>query len=156
MTTPRLSHGLVVVRVDVSRPIVPRKLRYRWYVIDHPWDITITTDCGVIRIHVAAGFCFDGRSGGPAIDWLVPNLGTTEEVWAWAVHDVLGHGVYGGFEFTNDCLYWILRNLAKYPHWKAEAVRAAVSLSDDWYGEPEPDDKSYPNLKLITVRHDAK
>lgn len=147
---------MTIHRLTISRPLVPRKLRYRWYVIDHAWDVVIHTDCGVIRIHVAPGFQFDGRSGGPAIDWLVPNLGTTEEVWAWALHDLLGHGIYGGFEFCNDCLYWVLRNLAKYPHWKAELVRNAVSISDDWYGEPGPDDKSFPNLKLMTVRHDAK
>lgn len=143
-------------RIHISRPLVPRKLRYRWYVIDHAWDVVIHTDCGVIRIHVAPGFLFDGRSGGPAIDWLVPNLGTTEEVWAWALHDLLGHGIYGGFEFCNDCLYWVLRNLAKYPAWKAELVRNAVSISDDWYGEPGPDDKSFSNLARITVRHDSK
>lgn len=147
---------MTIHRLTISRQLVPRKLRYRWYVIDHEWDVAIYTDCGVIRIHVAPGFLFDGRSGGPAIDWLVPNLGTTQEVWAWAVHDLLGHGIYGGFEFCNDCLYWILRNLAKYPHWKAEAVRVAVSASDSWFGEPVFDDRSYPNLALIHVRHYAK
>lgn len=146
---------IVILRIRVSRPLRPKRLKRRWYCIDHEWTVTIYTNVGVIVIHVAPGFLFDGRSGGPLLDCVAPNLGTTEEVWAWAVHDLLGHGIYGGFEFTNDCLYWILFNLAKYRSNRAELIYDAVSLYDDWYGEPEPGNRSYPNLALITVRHYA-
>ena len=145
-----------ILEIAVSCPLRPVRLKYRWYRIPHAWAVTIRTDCGVVRVHVNAGFLFDGRSGGPILDCVAPNLGTIEEVLSWAVHDLLGHGIYGTVGFANDALRWILRNLAHYSEARAGAVFGAVSAYTGWWGEPEPDDKSYPNLELITVRHDAK
>lgn len=79
---------MTIHRLTISSPPPPRKLRYRWYVIDHDWDVVIHTDCGVIRIHVAAGFLFDGRSGGLAVDNIAPNLGTQAETKRWLAHDL--------------------------------------------------------------------
>lgn len=87
------------------------------------------------------------------LDWLAPNLGTTQEVWAWALHDLLGHGVYGGYAFCNDCLRSVPREFAGYSKARAGVVYAAVSSCDDWYGEPAFDDKSFQNLEKIHVRH---
>ena len=145
-----------IMRIAVDRQLRPVRLAYRWYRIPHAWMVTIWTDCGVIRIRVAAGFLFDGRSGGPLLDYVAPNLGTTAEVWAWAVHDLLGHGVYGDVQFANDALHWMLLHSAFYTPERAALIVGAVSAYTGWWGEPEIGEKSYHNLRLITVRHDAK
>lgn len=145
-----------VERVLIDRPLRTLRRRYRWYCIPHAWNVTIWTDCGVIRIHVAAGFLFDGRSGGPLLDCVAPNLGTTAEVWAWAVHDLLGHGIYGDVQFANDSLHWVLRNEASYSKKRAALIVGTVSSYTGWWGVPELGDESYSNLQRITVRHDSK
>ena len=60
----------------------------RWYRIPHSWACEVITDCGRIRAEVGAGFLFDGRSGGLAVDILVPNLGTQAETKRWLAHDL--------------------------------------------------------------------
>jgi hypothetical protein len=95
---------------------------------------------------------FDGRSGGPAVDKVVPNLGTQAECKEWFKHDLFGHGLILSFEETNDMLRIGLRDNCGYTRSKAGAIHRAVSLSDDWFGEPQEGDRSYPNLKLIKAR----
>ena len=65
----------------------------RWYRIPHSWACEAVTDCGRIRAEVGAGFLFDGRSGGLAVDVIAPNLGTQAETKRWLAHDLWGHGV---------------------------------------------------------------
>jgi len=128
----------------------------RWYRIPHRWAVDAFTDCGRVHIDVDADFLFDGRSGGKAVDHVVPNLGTQAECKEWAKHDLFGHGLGLSFVETNDNLRMGLRDHCKYSRELAGIVHRAVSLSDDWFGEPAFDDKSYPNLAKIHVRHYPK
>ena len=128
----------------------------RWYMIPHSWACEVITDCGRIRAEVGAGFLFDGRSGGLAVDILVPNLGTQAETKRWLAHDLWGHGIALSFEETNDDLRMGLRDDCGYSRKLAGAIHAAVSASESWFGEPAFDDRSYPNLALIHVRHYPK
>lgn len=127
-------------------------LAVRWYRVPHPFAINAYTDCGRVHVEVGAGFLFNGRSGGIACDFVAPNLGTQAELGEWLKHDVFGHGVGLSFEETNDNLRMGLRDFAKYDREKAGLIHRAVSASDDWFGEPLPDDRSYPNLRLIHTR----
>ena len=139
--------------IKFSKDIILKPLADRWYEIQGAFSIVITTDCGVKRINVDEGFLFDGRSGGPVIDFIAPNLGTQEELKAWCLHDICGHDSTGfTFEETNDMLYTLLRRCG-YGWFRAKAIYTAVSLSDEWFGVPTIDDKSYTNITKIHVRH---
>lgn len=129
----------------------------RWYRIPHSWAADFYTDAGRIHVDVDKDFLFDGRSGPVLVDVFVPNLGTQEETKRWLNHDLAGHGVIGlTFEEANDDLRMGLRDYCDYTRKMAGAIHVSVSASDSWFGEPGPDDKSYPNLAKIHVRHYPK
>jgi hypothetical protein len=129
----------------------------REYLIPHPFRVELLTDgLGVIVYDVAGGFVFDGRSGGPMVDFIAPNLGTQEEAKAWLLHDINGHDVCLSFEEANQLLYDMLRKDCRYGYFRAKAIYCAVSASSSWFGEPKPGDLSYPNRGKIKVRHYAK
>ena len=142
-----------VLKVEFSRDILLKPISDRWYEIQGAFTIDITTDCGVKRINVDDGFVLDGRSGGPLVDFIAPNLGTQAELKAWTLHDICGHDLTGfTFEETNEILYMMLRQCG-YGWFRAKVIYAGVSISDDWFGIPVIGDKSYPNITKIHVRH---
>ena len=99
-----------ITKVEFSRDILLKPISDRWYEIQGAFSIDITTDCGVKRINIDDGFLFDGRSGGPMIDFIAPNLGAQAELKAWTLHDICGHDLTGfTFEETNEILYMMLR-----------------------------------------------
>lgn len=117
------------------------------------WDsvsLSVFTNQGNLHIATGPGFAFDGRSGPSIIDWYVPNLGTFEERICWFVHDCNGYGQDLSFKDTNVLLYVMLRDLCRYRKTKATMIQLAVSLSDDWYGPPRPDEWCYQNRKLVS------
>lgn len=124
----------------------------RWYQVPHAWAVDVFTDTGCVSVMGEPGFLFDGRSGGVCADLIAPNLGTQAESKAWFKHDVFGHGLILNFAETNDMLRIDLRDNCGYTRQKAGAIHKAVSISDDWFGEPLPGDRSYPNLKLMRAR----
>lgn len=142
-----------VIKIDFSRDISITPVADRWYRVNGAFTVDITTDCGVKRINVDDGFLFDGRSGGPMVDFIAPNLGTQAELKAWCLHDICGHDLTGfSFEETNEMLYMLLRQCG-YGWFRAKTIYTAVSLSDDWFGIPVIGDKSYINITKIHVRH---
>lgn len=124
----------------------------RWYEIPHAWAVDVLTDCGRISVVGEAGFLFDGRSGGVCADLIAPNLGTQAETKAWFKHDLFGHGLILDFEQTNEMLRIDLRESCGYSRERAGAIHKAVGVSDDWFGEPLPGDRSHGNLKLVKAR----
>ena len=142
-----------VLKVEFSRDILLKPISDRWYEIQGAFTVDITTDCGVKRINVDYCFVLDGRSGGPLVDFIAPNLGTQAELKAWTLHDICGHDLTGfTFEETNEILYMMLRQCG-YGWFRAKVIYTGVSLSDDWFGIPIIGDKSYPNITKIHVRH---
>lgn len=142
-----------VTKVEFSRDILLKPISDRWYEIQGAFTIDITMDCGVKRINVDNGFVFDGRSGGPMVDFIAPNLGTQEELKAWLLHDICAHDLVGfTFVETNEILYQLLRKCG-YGWTRAHMIWAAVSVSDSWFGVPVVGDKSYDNITKIHVRH---
>lgn len=125
----------------------------RWYEVPHWWAVDVFTDCGRIHAESEPSFFFDGRSGGVCVDLVVPNLGTQTESKEWLKHDLFGHGLILNFTETNDMLRIGLRDNCGYLRSTAGAIHKAVSISDDWFGEPTVGDRSFPNMRLITVRH---
>lgn len=105
---------------------------------------------------VDEGFLFDGRSGPRLADHVAPNLGTQAECKRWATHDLLGHDIGVSFVETNDDLRMGLRDDCSYSRERAGVIHRAVSLSSEWFGQPDFTDKSYPNLAKIHVRHYPK
>ena len=142
-----------VLKVEFSRDLTLKPIADRWYEVQGDFSINVTTDCGVKRINVDDGFLFDGRSGGPMVDFIAPNLGTQDELKAWCFHDICGHDIIGlTFEETNDALYMLLRECG-YGWVRAKIIYTAVSMSDDWFGLPVIGDRSYINITKIHVRH---
>ena len=117
----------------------------------------IHTNQGTLRVSLAAGFEFDGRSGPSIIDWYTPNLGTLYERLCWLTHDANGYGMELSFTDTNVLLFAMLRDLANYRTSKANVVQLAVSLSKSWYGTPDKSDWCYKNIdKVITIWEPSK
>lgn len=140
-------------KIEFSRDITIRPIADRWYRIDGAFTVDIyLKNEGVVHIRVDDGFMFDGRSGGPCVDFIAPNLGTQDELKIWLLHDLMGYDIYFSFKETNKILYDNLRNI-NYGWIKANAIWSAVSISDSWFGRPLPDSREYPNISKIHVRH---
>lgn len=140
------------MRIEFDKQIQLVPVSDRWYRIPYDINIDIYMDCGRKRITLYAGFCFDGRSGGPCADFIAPNLGSPKELQAWLIHDCMGYDIGFTFEETNQILYNNLRACG-YGWVRAKAIWAAVSMSDSWFGTPKEGDKEYPNLSRMYVRH---
>lgn len=142
-----------ILDIKFSRDITIRPISDRWYRIDGAFTIDIyLKDEGIVHISIDDGFMFDGRSGGPCVDFIAPNLGTQAELKAWLFHDICGYDIYFSFKETNKILYDTLRKIG-YSWFKANAIWSAVSISDAWFGMPVPNSREYPNLNKIHVRH---
>jgi hypothetical protein len=129
--------------------LVERKERNRLYQLSSTVEYTVKTDNGTLHVKTLPGFLFDGRSGPSIIDWYAPNLGTLEERLGWHMHDCLGYAQSLNFKDTNLMLKFWLRDMCCYSKAKSEIIRLAVSISDSWYGVPNPGDKFYFNLPLV-------
>lgn len=142
-----------VEKIEFSRDITLKPIADRWYRIDGAFTIDINLkDEGVVHIIVDDGFMFDGRSGGPCVDFIAPNLGTQEELKIWLLHDIMGYDIYFSFKETNKILYDSLRGIG-YSWIKANSIWAAVSISDSWFGMPLPNSREYPNYNKLHIRH---
>ena len=140
-----------VITGDIE--IIPRG--DRWYgcpnrVCTHLY----LTDGTRIVMESKPGFMFDGRSGGPLVDFITPNLGDQRHLACWWMHDIHAYALYLSFRETNDVLYQTLR-LAGDSWFQASLIESGVSISDSWFGEPLPTSREFPNLQLISVRHYA-
>lgn len=144
---------MTILDIKFSRDITIRPISDRWYRIDGAFTIDVyLKDEGIVRISIDDGFMFDGRSGGPAVDFIAPNLGTQAELKAWLFHDICGYDIYFSFKETNKILYDTLRKIG-YGWVKANAIWSAVSITDSWFGIPLPNSREYPNMNKIHVRH---
>lgn len=123
----------------------------RRYPLKGRVQLAIYTNQGTLHVTTAAGFTFDGRSGPKIVDWYAPNLGSLYEKLCWLTHDCNGYGQDLSFKDTNVLLYAMLRDIADYHPTKCAVIQLAVSLSDSWYGEPEPSDWCYANRKLVST-----
>jgi hypothetical protein len=143
-----------IYNVTYSSDIVIEPQGDRWYKIPHAFYYDMITEYGRIRISVYKDFMFDGRSGGNIVDFVAPNLGTQEEVKAWLTHDIGYYSSIGlSFEQTNELLYQMLRDCG-YGWFRARSIYTAVSMfGEGSFGEPKPNDKEYPNLAKIHMRH---
>lgn len=144
---------MIIEKIVFSRDISLKPIADRWYRIEGAFSINVyLRDEGIVRICIDDGFEFDGRSGGPCVDFIAPNLGTQDELKAWCFHDICGYDIYFSFKETNNILYNSLRKIG-YGWYKANVILAAVSFSDSWFGKPLPNTREYRNLNKIHVRH---
>lgn len=123
----------------------------RRYPLKSRVQLAIYTNQGTLHVTTAVGFTFDGRSGPKIVDWYAPNLGNLYEKMCWLTHDCNGYGQDLSFKDTNILLYAMLRDIADYRPTKCAVIQLAVSLSDSWYGEPEPSDWCYANRNLVST-----
>lgn len=121
----------------------------RVYPLPNPVEAHVLTDAGTLLARTEAGFKFDGRSGPSLVDWFVPNLGSFDERLGWWLHDALAYGQSLSFSNTNLFLKLWLRDMCGYGLVKRNIVHMAVSLTDDWYGWPTPDDTWYCNVGKV-------
>lgn len=133
--------------ISFSRDIIIKPIAERWFLIPHSFTVSIFTDCGIYRIKVKPGFMFDGRSGGPAVDCIAPNLGSQNEIKAWLLHDLMYYDIGFSFEETNLILYNTLRQIG-YGWFRAKLIYTGVSTSvaRTHFGEPKPTDKEFCNI----------
>ena len=99
----------------------------RLYKVSGGVTIDLVTDEGTLSFTIYDGFLFDGRSGGKLVDWVIPNLGTQDEVVAWLVHDVSFYPDTVSFELANDLLYLLLRRSGM-GRFRAGLVYRAVTI----------------------------
>lgn len=147
--------SLKVLRVEFSegRRLLSdlKQNRSRRYPLVGGVRYSVITNQGTLHVQTAPGFVFDGRSGPRIVDWYAPNLGNLYEILCWLTHDCNGYGQDLSFKDTNVLLYVMLRDLALYRPTKCAVIQLAVSLSDSWYGEPEPSDWCYANRSLVST-----
>lgn len=125
--------------------------KQRRYILNTPVFVTVYTDCGIFEARTERGFIFDGRSGPPLVDFIVPNLGSLGERTAFFLHDCAAYAGSLDFKNTNLLLKYFLRDMCGYSEFMSELVRKAVSISKSWYGYPKPNDEWYCNVgKVIT------
>lgn len=138
------------VRKEYLRELGPR----RFQLLRTVHIVLHTYDCGVLRLTIKAGFIFDGRSGGRGVDWLIPNLGTDDEIACWLAHDALFYAISLSFDTTNKILRQMLR-LAGYPRWKASLVHASVSkFGSSHFGANTPEEKLMADF--LDLKWDAR
>ena len=144
----------MIWRADVSRDITLMPIGDRWYRILGHFSIDIWGPFpGRKRIDVDDGFEFDGRSGPCMADIVMPNLGSQPELKCALVHDINAYDRSGlSFQETNALFRDMLQRVG-YGYMRRNLIWAAVSANDSWFGEPSPDDREYPNLDKIHVRH---
>ena len=107
-------------------PVKIYPVKDRLYRIASNAKCCIRTDVGCLIYTANIGFKFDGRSGGKLVDWLVPNLGTQQETWAWLCHDILYYDFDISFETANDLLRQQLVLDAGMSSWKAGLIKYSV------------------------------
>jgi len=73
----------------IAYPINLLAISDRKYKLETPVIIDYHTSEGVIRVIAEKGFETDGRSGGPIVDLLLPNIGKAEYRSAWLGHDIM-------------------------------------------------------------------
>ena len=117
----------------------------RWYPMKRDNTIWVVTNRGTLRYTYKRDFHFDGRSGGPLVDIVLPNLGTENDVICWLIHDLNGYATYLSFEDTNEMLRQMLRLSGKV-RLKASLAHWTVSRSRAWYGDPKRGDREYINI----------
>ena len=103
-------------------------------------------------VYLDPHFDFDGRSGGAAVDYIAPNLGTQAETKSWLLHDIMYYDVGFTFSEANDFLLTNLRKNCGYGWFKAHTIWAAVQLfGKSSFGTPKIADREYPNIARIHV-----
>lgn len=141
-----------IISFHASGPIEITPIEDRWYSLAKPVTIFVQTDGeGYIVYKFRKGFLFDGRSGGPLVDFWLPNLGNQRQLACWLVHDANGYATHLSFEDTNELLRQMLR-LAGVCRVKASAAKLAVSLTESWFGFPEKKDREYANIQGMAFR----
>lgn len=146
----------MIHRVDVSRDITLTPVGDRWYRVQGAFTVDIFTDFGRKHIMVDDGLMFDGRSGSSWIDALgiAPNLGTQAELKEFLTHDILYYDIGFTFEEANALLRDRLRSECGYGAIRAGLIYHAVqTFGRSHFGAPAPDEREYPNLAKIHVRH---
>jgi hypothetical protein len=140
--------NLVIYRWIAGHPVsddFDQKVPGRWYRMRRANTIWVVTNRGSLRYHYREGFYFDGRSGGPLVDIVLPNLGTEDEIICWLLHDLNAYGTFLGFSDTNEMLRQMLRKIGKCRA-KASLAHWTVSRSSSWYGEPKHGEREYINV----------
>lgn len=146
-----------ITKIEFSRDIVLKPIADRWYEVQGAFTVDLClVNEGVVHINIDDGFLFDGRSGGPIVDYFAPNLGTQQELKTFLLHDLLSYDIYFSFSENNEIFYNNLRNWCNYSWSKAKIMWAFVSISDSYFGIPLPDSREYSNIDRIYVRHYAK
>lgn len=85
--------------------IITKPIADRLYELFRPTRINIFTEKdGVISYEFDAGFIFDARSGGKAIDWLIPHIGSQSVLACWLAHDGGFYPHTLDFKTANDIL----------------------------------------------------
>jgi len=143
-----------IISCTFNRDILIKPIDDRWYEIPHKFQIKLDLGSVVKYVDVDAGFLFDGRSGGPMVDYFAPNLGTQEEIKSWLPHDIGAYDSIGlSFDENNELLHYNLRENAGYGWWSANTIKFFVGVSEGYFGVPLPDSREYSNIEKIHLRN---
>ena len=122
-------YGYEVTGEYAYKPIFDRVVQ-----LENPLTIKLLTSMGNFTFRLEKGFTWDGRSGGPLIDYLAPNQGKLSESLMWLCHDAGGYpDTLGSPDLDNQILEaWCLFN--GYTWLVRKAIRKAVDIAaKSWF-----------------------
>jgi len=129
--------------------IIIRPLKARWYEVVKDVLILIHLDDGTtIKLHIKAGFKFDGRSGGWIFDLLLPNLGNQRYCACVLVHDALCHEIGISYPMTN----WLFKGMlihAPVAKWRGKGAYKGISTGDWYFGAKTPQEVQNSTLCYV-------
>lgn len=117
----------------IAYPINLLAISDRKFKLQSPVVIDYHTSEGVLRFIAEKGFETDGRSGGPIVDLLMPNIGQAGYRNAWLAHDI-GYCLTDekgiSFELAND----LFRQALKLPKRFGGAGLSSIRAWMAWKG----------------------
>ena len=144
--------------VSFNQDVIIKPIEARWFQIPHPFEFKVYLEGqGVVTYNISEGFLFDGRSGGPLIDFVAPNLGNQEELKSWIAHDVMFYDK-GSFSFkeANEILIYQLKKYCGYGWFKRWLIARGVATAEHAFGVPIIGEKEFVNVGKIHIRHSDK
>ena len=139
---------LILHTVTLSEPIAYKPVKGRIVSLaNDSLDIRLYTNEGVFLFRLLKDFCWNGRSGGPFVDFIAPNQGTQMESAMWAFHDCSGYPNTISPDISGELLRQFAIKMNGYNSKTALLIKKSVNaVSSKWKAyEWEEVDKEYVN-----------
>ena len=147
-----------LIKFEMSHRIEMAPVSGRFVELVAPVCLSYHTNEGVHRFDIDNGFMWDGRSGGPAGDLILPNHGTQEQSALALGHDAGGYPDTVSADLDNELYCKGLESIGTGDR-IIYAVRMAIEItSHEWkaYGWSEVDEQYQLNRGKIKYTWSSK